>query len=149
MSHPVLPTSQRLDPHTLSREYVQGVLEGYLAAQPTYRCLRPWHLEAMSRRLGEGADAVIKALLADGTLLNVDPSWMPGVFSLHGGVGYVTVRALQELAADCRLPSRLQDAVAAYLTGAGHPVAPARVRTGDAVTGFRDGHLLGSSRRVR
>ena len=149
MTFPVLPYDQRLDPYTVSSEYVQGAIEGYLSAQPSYRCVRLWHLDALAKRLGDGADTVIEDLLADGTLLRLDSTMMPTVFSLRNGVGYITVRALQDLAADWRLEAHLRDEVAAHLRDAGHPVTPTSGRTGDAVTGFRDGHLLGSPRKHR
>jgi hypothetical protein len=100
MTFTVFPNSQRLDPHPVSPEYVQGAIEGYLAAQPRYRCMHMWHLEALAMRLGDGAEAVIKDLLADGAVLRLDSSMMPAVFSLGSGTRYTTVGALQELSAD-------------------------------------------------
>ncbi|MEX5307552.1 hypothetical protein RF644_17545 [Kocuria sp. CPCC 205258] len=149
MTFPVFHNSQRMDPHPVSPEYVQGAIEGYLAAQPRYRRMHLWHLEALAKRLGDGAEAVIKDLLADGAVLRLDSSMMPSVFSLGTGTGFTTVRALQELAADWWLEDRLRDEVAAHLRAAGHPVTPTSGRTGDAVLGHRDGHLLGSPRKSR
>lgn len=136
MTFPVFPNSQRLDSHPLSPEYVQDAIEGYLSAQPSYRCMRLWHLEALAKRLGDGAETVIKDLLTDGTVLGLDSSMMPTAFSLGSGTVNTTVRALQ-------------DEVAAHLRDAGHPVIPTSGRTGYAVLGHRDGHVLGSPRKYR
>ena len=140
---------QRDSPPPLSPEYVQGAIEGYLAAQPRYRCLRRWHLDALTKRLGDGAETALEDLLATGNLLRLKCSEIPGVCTPDSGTVYSTVRGLQDLAADPLLEPHLQEAIAAYLRDAGHPVTPTSGRTGDAVLGFRNGHLLGSPRKHR
>jgi hypothetical protein len=91
-----------------------------------------------------GSDTVIKQMLTVGTILHLQPSWMPGVFSLHGVIGYTTVRALQELAADARLDSGHRTTVANYLERAGHPATASEARTGDAAIGFAHGQRMAS-----
>lgn len=105
----------------MTPEYIRGAIRGQLAAQPRYRCLRPWHLDALAERLGDGAAVVITDLLGDGHVLRPETSSMPGAFSPGGGAGYSTVRAPQELAADWRLPAHPQDRASAHLRSAGHP----------------------------